>query len=98
MTIMPGVTGQLCTTFDDKEDVLERGILRYTLRVSQQPSTSLGVQLLDAEGFKLTEFAIDKDKFHPVPGSLEYEAADEANCKRLEYKRARDYVLKQSSE
>ncbi|MBX9689895.1 MAG: hypothetical protein K2X27_24505 [Candidatus Obscuribacterales bacterium] len=98
VTTMPGVRAQLSTTFDPKEDELGRGTLKYTLQISEAPpSQGLGVQLLDANGFKLTEFDIEKDKFHPIPGSNMFEAADQTNCKKLEYKNARDYLIKQSS-
>ncbi|MBX9877572.1 MAG: hypothetical protein K2Y22_03865 [Candidatus Obscuribacterales bacterium] len=95
VTTIQGATVQLSTTFNDKRDMFGRGVLRYTVTASQIPPASgtFIVQLLDANGFKLTEFEIKRDRFHPVPGTALLEAADEHPCTMKEYKQAADYVV-----
>ncbi len=99
VTIMPGASAQMNTSFDTKEDMFGRGLLKYSMRISEFPPNceAVGIQLLDANGFKLIEFDIARNQFHPVPGSSVLEASDEQPCKKKEYWQARDYLVKQSS-
>lgn len=101
ITVLSGGTGKLTTSFDQKEDVLRRGTLKYSIRLSELPAAMPGVavQLLDVNGFKLTEFEILRDQFHPVAaGSSSLEAAGDTPCKKSDYQQARDYVIKQCAQ
>lgn len=95
ITTIPGSTAQLNTTFTGRKDIFGRRVMRYTLTVSAMPqqNTSLVVQLLDTNGFALTEFEIARERFHPVPGTTLMEAAHEHPCTASAYKKARDYVV-----
>lgn len=101
VTVVPSATGQLTTSFDAKEDVLRRGTLKYSIKLSELPSgmPGIAVQLLDVNGFKLTEFEILRDQFHPVSANTPFiEAAGDTPCKKADYRQARDYVIKQCAQ
>lgn len=101
VTVVPGATGQLTTSFDPKEDVLRRGTLKYSMKMSELPAgmPGIAVQLLDVNGFKLTEFEILRDQFHPVSSNTSsIEAAGDTPCKKADYQQARDYVIKQCAQ
>ncbi len=100
VTVVPGALGQLTTSFDPKEDVLRRGTLKYSIKLTELPAAlpGIAVQLLDANGFKLSEFEILRDQFHPVSGSTIIEAAGDTPCNKSDYQHARDYVIKQCAQ
>lgn len=94
-TVSDGIA-QLTTTFDPSGGPLRNGVIKFNLTLSKfdaLPNT-VTVQMLDTNGFKLNEFTVYKDTFHPVPGTALVEASDENQCSRETYRKIRDYLVK----
>lgn len=95
-TITDGVA-VLETKFDGDLTKNFGGKAKYKLRLFKVDKTKLPyfirVQLLDASGFKLVEFQVSRDSFHPIPGTSLLEAVDEFHCPSKEYSEARDYLV-----
>ncbi|MBX9721037.1 MAG: hypothetical protein K2X81_06570, partial [Candidatus Obscuribacterales bacterium] len=55
---------------------------------------SIDIQLLDANGFKLTGFSIQQRSWDVVPGTTVFEAREQIGCQEWDYKRSCDYTVK----
>lgn len=90
----PGGIAQLWTTYEWQDEKHQSGRMNYRLTVFKAPDKSqFEVQLLDNNGFKITQF--DVSDFHQIPGSSELmEARDSHSCTEDQYKRVGDYSIK----
>lgn len=91
---VPGAIAQLWTTYEWIDPQHQSGKMNYRLIVYKAPDKrQLEVQLLDSNGFKITQF--EAADFHPIPGTQDImEARDSHSCTEEQYKRAGDYSIK----
>lgn len=61
---------------------------------SLEVPNQINVQLLDQNGFKLSEFTINQRQWDQIPGTTVLESRDKINCNEWDYRRARDYSVK----
>jgi hypothetical protein len=89
----PSAIGQLWTTYDWSDEQHQSGIMKYRLTLFKAADKSqCEVQLLDKNGFKITQF--NAGDFHKIPGAADItEARDSHQCTEDEYKRVRDYSI-----
>jgi hypothetical protein len=90
----PGGIAQLWTTYEWEDKEHRSGKMSYRLTVFKAPDKHLfEVQLLDNNGFKITQF--NAADFHQIPGASDImEARDSHPCTEEQYKRASDYSIK----
>lgn len=88
-----GAIGQLWTTYEYTDDAHKTGKMNYRLTLFKAgDKRQCVVQLLDDNGFKITEFTVSE--FHKVPGAEDIiEARDSSTCTESEYKRVGDYSI-----
>lgn len=85
---------QLHTTYEPSAQANQPGKMNYRLVVFKVPDKDqFEIQLLDKDGFKLSQF--NASDFHQIPGSADLrEARDSYACTEDEYKKVRDYSVK----
>lgn len=89
----PGAIAQLWTTYEWSDKQHQSGTMNYRLTVFKAPEGQREVQLLDENGFKITQFYASD--FHKIPGSSDImEARDSHPCTEEQYKRVGDYSIK----
>lgn len=105
---VPGAIVQLSTTYEISD--LKYKLTLFRAPTSAQPkagargiqeaSTSveipnqITVQLLDSNGFKLSEFTVNQRQWEQIPGTSVLESRDKINCNEWDYRRSRDYSVK----
>jgi hypothetical protein len=89
VTTIPSGEAKLSTDYQE-------GSLKYKLTLSkvQKMPYWLYLQLLDANGFQLTEVSIFGSDFHPVPGTELLEATGTSLLNETDYRRAADYLVR----
>jgi hypothetical protein len=90
----PSAIAQLWTTYDWEDPEHHSGTMKYRLTMFKaQNKAQCEVQLLDRNGFKITQF--DAGDFHPIPGAPDIvESRDSHQCSEQDYKRVRDYSIR----
>jgi len=93
ITEVPGAIAQLLTTFEQKSQW--QTVVKYKLTLFKVPQipTGIEIELVDQDGFKLTEFHVYSESFHQISANL-VEATGSLSCAEKDYARARDFNIK----
>jgi hypothetical protein len=90
---VPNAIAQLHTTYEWTDPTHKSGIMKYRLTMFKaMEKTQCELQLLDNNGFKITQFVVSD--FHKIPNAPDImEARDSQACTEEEYKKIGDYSI-----